>query len=241
VHSGFKLPVPILETSTSSMRQGSPEAELIKEAAIIIIDEVTMMTKHGLRCVDMLLRDIMQERLPFGGKVVVIGGDFRQTLPVVVRGTRVDVVECCIKSSPLWSVFEKLLLVDNIRSIGQNSYNKWLLDVGTGNIPVSPILPVNSIKLPAGMIVNNSLIDNIFGQSMVSCPTEQLAKSAILAPTNRDTLHMNRQILAKLPGDLRTYFSADSIDTDDPNDIQNNHQNFYMNKHHQGCHLIFWD
>ncbi|GLV38504.1 hypothetical protein CBL_20395, partial [Carabus blaptoides fortunei] len=71
-----------------AMRSNSPEAEIIRQAILIIIDEVSMLTKHGLRCIDVLLRELMQSQQPFGGKVIVIGGDFRQTLPVVVRGTR---------------------------------------------------------------------------------------------------------------------------------------------------------
>jgi hypothetical protein len=60
VHSGFKLPVPILDTSTSSMQMNSPDAETFRQAVIIIIDEITMLTKDGLRCIEQFLRDIMQ-------------------------------------------------------------------------------------------------------------------------------------------------------------------------------------
>jgi ATP-dependent DNA helicase PIF1 len=35
----------------------------------------------------------------FGGKVVVFGGDFRQILPVVPRGTRSDIVHSSINAS----------------------------------------------------------------------------------------------------------------------------------------------
>ncbi|GBN42705.1 hypothetical protein AVEN_52569-1 [Araneus ventricosus] len=105
VHSGFKLPVPLLDTSVSSMRPTSPEADKLRQAVLIIIDEITMLTKEGLRCIDSLLRDLMNNDKPFGGKVIIIGGDFRQTLPIVPRGERADVNESCIKSSPLWSKF----------------------------------------------------------------------------------------------------------------------------------------
>ncbi|GLV61257.1 hypothetical protein CBL_21084, partial [Carabus blaptoides fortunei] len=35
-----------------AMRSNSPEAEIIRQAILIIIDEVSMLTKHGLRCID---------------------------------------------------------------------------------------------------------------------------------------------------------------------------------------------
>ena len=90
VHSGFKLPVPLLDTSVSSMRLNSAEATVIREASLIIIDEVTMLPKHGLRCIEKLLRELMANNKPFGGKVFVVGGDFRQTLPIVPKGSRTD-------------------------------------------------------------------------------------------------------------------------------------------------------
>ena len=96
VHSGFKLPVPILDNSVSSMRGQSSEAAVLHKAKLILIDEITMLPKHGLRCIHMLLCELMGNEKPFGGKVLLIGGDFRQTLPVVERGTRTDIIETCI-------------------------------------------------------------------------------------------------------------------------------------------------
>ncbi|XP_076049686.1 uncharacterized protein LOC143030424 [Oratosquilla oratoria] len=48
-HRGFKLPIPLLETSTSSMRIPSPESEKIKKASPIIIDEASMPSGNALR------------------------------------------------------------------------------------------------------------------------------------------------------------------------------------------------
>ncbi|GBM99909.1 hypothetical protein AVEN_169222-1 [Araneus ventricosus] len=86
----FKLPVPLLDTLVSSIRSTSPEADKLRQEFLIITDEITMLTKDGLRCINSLLRDLMNNDKPFGGKVIIIGGDFRQTLPVVPRGTRAD-------------------------------------------------------------------------------------------------------------------------------------------------------
>ncbi|GBO20144.1 hypothetical protein AVEN_35897-1 [Araneus ventricosus] len=87
------------------MRPTSPEADKLRQAVLIIIDEITMLTKDGLRCFDSLLRDLVNNDKPFGDEVIIIGGDFRQTLPVFPRSTRADVIESCIKSSPLCSKF----------------------------------------------------------------------------------------------------------------------------------------
>ncbi|CAF1955596.1 unnamed protein product, partial [Rotaria magnacalcarata] len=42
-----------------------------------------MTPSYALKAVDILLRDIMNISVPFGGKIMVLGGDFRQVLPVV--------------------------------------------------------------------------------------------------------------------------------------------------------------
>ncbi|GBM60846.1 hypothetical protein AVEN_179002-1 [Araneus ventricosus] len=100
------------------MRPTSPEADKLRQEVLIIIDEITMLTKDGLRCIDSLLRDLINNYKPFGGKIIIIGGDFRETLPVVPRGTRADVIESCIKSRTLWSKFTHLSLITNIRCAG---------------------------------------------------------------------------------------------------------------------------
>jgi ATP-dependent DNA helicase PIF1 len=75
---------------------------------LIIWDEITMADKHAVECASRLCQEIMAvrdpalERVPFGGKVVIFAGDWRQVLPVVVRGGRAQVVNACLKSSSLW-------------------------------------------------------------------------------------------------------------------------------------------
>ena len=41
-HNRFKLPVPLIETSTSSIRPNSKEAQAIREAEVFIWDEAPM-------------------------------------------------------------------------------------------------------------------------------------------------------------------------------------------------------
>ncbi|DAZ96572.1 TPA: hypothetical protein N0F65_011796, partial [Lagenidium giganteum] len=52
---------------------------------------------------------------PFGGKTVIFGGDFRQTLPIVLRAGRADIVDACIKRSYMWQTVQVLKLTINMR------------------------------------------------------------------------------------------------------------------------------
>ena len=117
VHSGFQLPVPLNETSTSKIKSNSDQAKLLRSAKAIIIDEITILSKHGLWCIDDVLKDIeyqdsSNKNKLFGNKVIIISGDFRQTLlPVVPKGTRTIILETCIKSGNLWNKFINLKLI----------------------------------------------------------------------------------------------------------------------------------
>jgi hypothetical protein len=83
-------------------------------------------------------------RLPFGGKVVVLGGDLRQTLPVIEGGSRSEIVNSAIVNSSLWSHVVVLhlrinmrLSTDTLTKQGRKEladFSRWLLDIGEGNI-----------------------------------------------------------------------------------------------------------
>ena len=61
-----------------------------------------MMKRHDVEALDNSLRDIMDRpNLPFGGKTVVFGGDFRQVLPVVRRRSRAQIVGASLRMSYL--------------------------------------------------------------------------------------------------------------------------------------------
>ena len=74
-----------------------------------------MSNIHVAECVDRSMRDICSCDLPFGGKVMVLGGDFRQIPPVVKHGSRAEVVSCCLTRSYLWRYVKVMKLIINMR------------------------------------------------------------------------------------------------------------------------------
>jgi hypothetical protein len=58
----------------------------------------------------------MQSSHPFGNKTILLGGDFRQTLPVVPHANRSVIIESNIQFNTTWTNFELLHLIDNVRS-----------------------------------------------------------------------------------------------------------------------------
>ena len=79
-HSRFKIPIPIHEDSTCGIKAQSDLAKLIKETSLIIWDEVFSSDRFNVEAVERSLRDIMENEDDFGGKIVCLSGDPRQTL-----------------------------------------------------------------------------------------------------------------------------------------------------------------
>lgn len=82
-HWRFEIPIEINEDSTFNIYQNSPLAKLFQIARLIIWDEASMTQTLCFKAFDRILRDLMKCDLPFGGKCIVLGGDFRQILPVI--------------------------------------------------------------------------------------------------------------------------------------------------------------
>jgi ATP-dependent DNA helicase PIF1 len=61
--------------------------DLLRRVALFIWDEVAMTKRQFVETLDSCLQDIMGCELPFGGKVMMFGGDFKQVRPVVPRCT----------------------------------------------------------------------------------------------------------------------------------------------------------
>lgn len=125
-HSKFAIPVPTFENSTCNIHQGSELAELLKVTKLIIWDEASMAHKFCFEALDKSLRDIMSysnnANSPFGGKVIVFGGDFRQILPVILRGSRSDIINATINASYLWEYCHVLRLTKNVSTNWSKQY-----------------------------------------------------------------------------------------------------------------------
>jgi hypothetical protein len=120
-HSRFKIPVQGLNsTSTCYISRDSELVTLLQAVALIVWDEAVMMHRHVFEAVNRSLQDIMAvinptfKFLPFGGLVVVFGGDFRQILPVLPRGTRGDVVTTSLNRFSIWQHVRVLKLHTNM-------------------------------------------------------------------------------------------------------------------------------
>ena len=88
IHTRAGVPIPCENDSCSKLLLNSKKAQVIREAALIMIDEISMMNWKILNMLDRMLRSLMNKDDYMGGKCIVLMGDLRQCPPVVRRGKR---------------------------------------------------------------------------------------------------------------------------------------------------------
>uniref|UniRef100_A0A914VVY7 ATP-dependent DNA helicase n=1 Tax=Plectus sambesii TaxID=2011161 RepID=A0A914VVY7_9BILA len=160
-----------------------------------------MAHAYSVQAVDRLLRNLTRTNALFGGKVVILGGDFHQTLPVVCQATRSGIVGACLKSSTLWPHFQVLQLVQNMRAgMEEQAFAAWLLELGNGQLPQSED---GLIELPMGCLEQGDLINAVFERTLWG--EESLSGCAILSLKNAKSLVVNEAILALLSGITRLF------------------------------------
>jgi hypothetical protein len=95
-----------------------PDSQLatrIAHADLILWDEISSLKKESLEELHRTLCVLKKSTKPFGGLLIVFGGDFCQIPPVVKHGTLADVASNSGKSSFLWQSITELELPGNIR------------------------------------------------------------------------------------------------------------------------------
>ncbi|XP_019157989.1 PREDICTED: ATP-dependent DNA helicase PIF1-like [Ipomoea nil] len=168
----------------------------------------------------------------FGGKTVVFGGDFRQILPVVPKGSRQDIVSATINSSYLWSSCKVLRLTKNLRLNRCMSgtdmkrvedFANWIASIGDGTVGGQNDGHVE-IDIPREILLtsNGDPITNIVASTFPmfmsgNSDPSLLEGQAILAPT-LDVVNSINEYMSDLHiGDSRTYYSCDSVCKSDSN------------------------
>ncbi|XP_020978281.1 ATP-dependent DNA helicase PIF1-like [Arachis ipaensis] len=170
----------------------SPLAELIIRCKLIIWDEAPMVNRLCIEALDRTMRDILRFKnanslqQPFGGKTVVFGGDFRQILPVIPKGSRQDI------------------------------FDDWILSIGDGRCgdPIDGIdkigipddILIDQWDDPIVSICKATYPELFLGVNCVS----HLKERAILAPTLHMVDEINSFMMSLNSEESKTYYSSDT-------------------------------
>lgn len=220
-HSALKLPLNLqnTDTPTCNITKNSGMGKVLSTCKLIVWDECTMAHKKSLEALHRTLQDLRGNQQPFGGAIILLSGDFRQTLPVIPRSTPADELNACLKASNLWSRVQKLTLTTNMRVQLQNdpsgaNFSQQLLDFGNGKIPIDAA--TNCITFPPDFCIlttsKEELIQKVFPNIIQNYKNHDwLSARAILAAKNIDVNEINLNIQFNVPGEATTYKSIDTV------------------------------
>ncbi|XP_057511502.1 uncharacterized protein LOC130793701 isoform X2 [Actinidia eriantha] len=191
-----------------------------------------MQHRYCVEAVDRTLKDIRDNINPFGGITVVLGGDFRQVLPVIPKGVREQIVAASLRRSILWHDIHVLTLDVNMRlnntDVENINFANFLMEIGSN--------PREIVKLPSTIHSCrnlNQLLSRVYPQLDVPgtvSPTF-LTERTILCARNEHVTAINIATLNIFPGEPTTYLAADKMSEDDEVDrnITNRYPNEYLN------------
>nr|XP_043615700.1 ATP-dependent DNA helicase PIF1-like [Erigeron canadensis] len=222
-HSRFKIPLNLNNNSMCNIKQQSGTAKLLRDAKIIIWDEASMVKRQAIEALDRTMQDLMGVRQPFGGKIMILGGDFRQVLPVVRHGTRAQIVDSSLRMSPLWFSIIKMSLTVNMRAMTDPWFSEFLLRVGDGD---EEAISESFIRIPDDMTIpytheevsRDALIDAIFPSLQTNMHSSDYISSRAILPTKNDSVdQINDQMIGKFVGEEKVYYSFDEAEDDKNN------------------------
>jgi len=201
------------------------------ETKLIIWDEAPMINRFCFEALDITLRDVMttvsEENAlkPFGGKVIVLGGDFRKILLVVKKGLRYDIVKAIVNYSELLKHCKVFKVTENMRLNSEKSkqtaleikdFADWILHIGDGDMDLNE-LGQATIEKPQDILILNveqpllHLVEFVYPGYMLNLNSDGFFDDgAILCPTTECVDQVNDFILTLNPREEVTYSSSDS-------------------------------
>ena len=188
--------------------------------------------KHCFEALDKSTKDLFNDfEKPFGGMSVLLGGDFRQILPVKLGEEKEAIINASIYNSYLWSQCQILTLKQNMRLLNNcltkdkkeevAKFSEWILNIGNGT--VEGIKDNNEedttwIQIPSEFIIEkcsdpiHDITISIYDELQKKFNNiEYLKERAIITPKNKTTEQINTYVLSLIPTESKSYYSCDSI------------------------------
>ena len=140
--------------------------------------------------------------------MILLSGDFCQTLPAIPGSTAADEINACLKSSNLWRYVKELQLTTNMRVALQNGLSaedlsKQLLTIDDGLIS----FPQNFCNFVSS---KDELINKVYPNIIHNNKNHKwLSERAILAAKNKDVDDFNFIIQNQIVGTLHSFKSID--------------------------------
>jgi len=214
-------------------RNTNARIEFLRAARVFIWDEISMLNRHVFEAVEVLLRKIMNNNLPWGGKMIVTLGDWRQCSPVceenAARTLSIDYqffaqssYAISVLSSPLWRAFSVERLTCNVRARTAPLFHESLMRVGNGEISEIYLADL-SVLFPDVKVVTTleSALEWLYENNDIPSKYDPInsAKRSFIAPLNSEvraaTETVNNVFRLRLGLSMRSLKSVDSLQDPD--------------------------
>jgi hypothetical protein len=191
---------------------------------------VAMTKRQSVETLDRSLQDIMGCELPFGRKVMVFGGDFRQVLPIVPRSTRAQITDATLLRSYIWIDVQKISLTRNMRAQSDTWFSDYLLRIGNGT---EDTFAGDYIHLPKDIVIEYKdehsiicLIDCVFPNlDRNAYSTQYMCAHGIPCMRNDCVDEINARTINRFPDTTTVFYTFDLVD----DDKRNNYPQDFLN------------
>lgn len=187
--SGIGIKKYLAEEDLDQLSTNERLVRRISQTAVLIIDEISMLSAETLSMVDAVTRSIRRNEEPFGGMQVVFVGDFFQLPPVSRAG---DAVASFAFKSPVWTEARTIVcyLSDQYRQ-EDPEFLSFLTQIRKGEIHPD----THSLLLEKKVVLDDA------------------DSKTRLYSHNIDVDHLNNQRIEALPGEVHV-FEMDSRGSD---------------------------
>lgn len=202
IHSwaGIGIKDELSERDLSNLARKQFLADRLKETAVLIIDEISMLHAKQLNLVNEVLKHVRKKDAPFGGIQVVVAGDFFQLPPIGSKGESNRDKFAFMSEAWLEAKFRICYLSEQHRQVSAEA---------DGGLDLDDIL--NQIRRQEVTFEAIAALENTFDQDVD-------IKRTRLYTHNLNVNKINDKELAELKGEMRRFqatFEGDSklVDT----------------------------
>ena len=221
IHSFFLLQPGLLTPDNLEDLENGKRKRLIRATKTIIIDEISMVRSDVFAAIDYRLRSLASggnQRKPFGGKQIILVGDFFQLPPVVKTETENSYIMehfggwYCFQSR-LWQEahFQCVCLKTIHRQQGDRMFMQVLNNIRHGRL-LEQDIDVNGEPMNAVEVLNRFCLNN----------NSQTIPPINLCTTNRETIAINTMMKSRLDGEVSLFqaqLSGKFRDSDFPTEV----------------------
>ena len=187
--SGIKIARGTIDEIVSQVLRNKRIKKNWTSVRILVVDEVSMMSKKIFDCLEKIARTIRRNSLPFGGIQVVFTGDFFQ-LPPVPTISEPETAEFCFESS-LWRTVFSIDHHIELKTMFRQSDPKYieiLAQIRRGDISSK------NIEILHGYVKREYLPEEHNGSQLVK-----------LFPVKSRAEYVNRMMFDKIQESMHTY------------------------------------